>query len=97
MQSPGQYYYKPMMKEYRFEPASQMIEVEEGQILSIAITGFKTAYRYGGARRPYRNQLECLVGCCPQYSPPCPQLLWCGAVPERRCRAGRGGGSRGAG
>ena len=35
------------MKEFRFEPASQMIEVEEGQTLSIAITGYKTAYRYG--------------------------------------------------
>ncbi|MGH0131955.1 UNVERIFIED_CONTAM: hypothetical protein FKN15_008615 [Acipenser sinensis] len=42
--SPGQYYFKPMMKEFRFEPASQSIEVEEGQILNIAITGYKTAY-----------------------------------------------------
>ncbi|XP_066546008.1 BOS complex subunit NOMO1 [Amia ocellicauda] len=42
--SPGQYYFKPMMKEFRFEPASQMIEVEEGQTLSISITGYKTAY-----------------------------------------------------
>ena len=44
-QSPGQYYFKPMMKEFRFEPASQMITVEEGENLSINITGFKTAYR----------------------------------------------------
>lgn len=44
-QSPGQYYFKPMMKEFRFEPASQMITVEEGQNLSIDITGIKTAYR----------------------------------------------------
>lgn len=35
-----------MMKEFRFEPASQMITVEEGQNLSIDITGIKTAYRY---------------------------------------------------
>lgn len=34
-----------MMKEFRFEPASQMITVEEGQSLSIDITGIKTAYR----------------------------------------------------
>ncbi|KAG7491883.1 hypothetical protein MATL_G00008710 [Megalops atlanticus] len=47
--SPGQYYFKPMMKEFRFEPASQMIEVEEGQTLNIAITGFKTAYSCYGA------------------------------------------------
>lgn len=45
-QSPGQYYFKPMMKEFRFEPASQMITVEEGQNLSIDIIGIKTAYRY---------------------------------------------------
>lgn len=36
-----------MMKEFRFEPASQMITVEEGQNLSIDITGIKTAYRLG--------------------------------------------------
>lgn len=45
-QSPGQYYFKPMMKEFRFEPSSQMISVEEGQNLSIDISGIKTAYRY---------------------------------------------------
>uniref|UniRef100_A0A8C3KZE4 Prealbumin-like fold domain-containing protein n=1 Tax=Chrysolophus pictus TaxID=9089 RepID=A0A8C3KZE4_CHRPC len=42
--SPGQYYFKPMMKEFRFEPSSQMIEVEEGQNLKIRITGYRTAY-----------------------------------------------------
>lgn len=45
-QSPGQYYFKPMMKEFRFEPSAQMITVEEGQSLRIPIIGFKTAYRY---------------------------------------------------
>lgn len=34
-----------MMKEFRFQPASQMITVEEGQSLNIDITGIKTAYR----------------------------------------------------
>ncbi|XP_048407987.1 BOS complex subunit NOMO1 [Stegostoma tigrinum] len=42
--SPGQYYFKPMMKEFRFEPASQMIEIQEGQTLKIKITGYRTAY-----------------------------------------------------
>ncbi|NXK46178.1 NOMO1 protein, partial [Chauna torquata] len=42
--SPGQYYFKPMMKEFRFEPSSQMIEVQEGQNLKIRITGYRTAY-----------------------------------------------------
>lgn len=47
-QSPGQYYFKPMMKEFRFEPSSQMIEVQEGQNLKITITGYRTAYRWAG-------------------------------------------------
>uniref|UniRef100_A0A8C0LCH2 Nodal modulator 1-like n=1 Tax=Canis lupus dingo TaxID=286419 RepID=A0A8C0LCH2_CANLU len=42
--SPGQYYFKPMMKEFRFEPSSQMIEVQEGQSLKITVTGYRTAY-----------------------------------------------------
>ncbi|GAB5583041.1 nodal modulator 1 isoform X1 [Prionailurus iriomotensis] len=42
--SPGQYYFKPMMKEFRFEPSSQMIEVQEGQNLKISVTGYRTAY-----------------------------------------------------
>lgn len=37
------------MKEFRFEPVSQMITVEEGQNLSIDIAGIKTAYRYTNA------------------------------------------------
>ncbi|KAF3843974.1 hypothetical protein F7725_016022 [Dissostichus mawsoni] len=56
--SPGQYYFKPMMKEFRFEPASQMIAVEEGQNLSIDITGIKTAYR--GLTCPQHKSDECL-------------------------------------
>jgi len=28
--SPGEYFLRPMMKEYRFEPHSKMITVEEG-------------------------------------------------------------------
>ncbi|KAM8934812.1 BOS complex subunit NOMO3-like [Pelodytes ibericus] len=47
--SPGQYYFKPMMKEFRFEPSSQMIEAQEGQNLKIAITGYRTAYSCYGA------------------------------------------------
>ncbi|XP_041433909.1 nodal modulator 3 [Xenopus laevis] len=42
--SPGQYYFKPMMKEFRFEPSSQMIEAQEGQNLKITIIGHRTAY-----------------------------------------------------
>uniref|UniRef100_A0A674CCU5 Nodal modulator n=1 Tax=Salmo trutta TaxID=8032 RepID=A0A674CCU5_SALTR len=56
--SPGQYYFKPMMKEFRFEPASQMITVEEGQNLSIHITGFKTAYSCYGAVQSLSGDAE---------------------------------------
>ncbi|TRZ04195.1 hypothetical protein DNTS_011991 [Danionella cerebrum] len=47
--SPGQYYFKPMMKEFRFEPSAQMIMVEEGQVLQIPISGFRTAYSCYGS------------------------------------------------
>uniref|UniRef100_A0A3P9MQJ9 Nodal modulator n=1 Tax=Oryzias latipes TaxID=8090 RepID=A0A3P9MQJ9_ORYLA len=56
--SPGQYYFKPMMKEFRFEPASQMITVEEGQNLSIDITGIKTAYSCYGAVQSLSGDAE---------------------------------------
>lgn len=45
VQSPGQYFLRPMMKEYRFEPASQTIEVKEGTTMNITISGVRTAYR----------------------------------------------------
>uniref|UniRef100_A0A8C9XS04 NODAL modulator 1 n=1 Tax=Sander lucioperca TaxID=283035 RepID=A0A8C9XS04_SANLU len=56
--SPGQYYFKPMMKEFRFEPASQMITVEEGQSLNIDITGIKTAYSCYGAVQSLSGDAE---------------------------------------
>ncbi|XP_061844241.1 BOS complex subunit NOMO1 [Nerophis lumbriciformis] len=56
--SPGQYYFKPMMKEFRFEPSSQMITVEEGQLLSIDITGIKTAYSCYGAVQSLSGDAE---------------------------------------
>uniref|UniRef100_A0AAQ4QE75 Nodal modulator n=1 Tax=Gasterosteus aculeatus aculeatus TaxID=481459 RepID=A0AAQ4QE75_GASAC len=56
--SPGQYYFKPMMKEFRFEPVSQMITVEEGQNLSIDIAGIKTAYSCYGAVQSLSGDAE---------------------------------------
>ncbi|XP_041958584.1 LOW QUALITY PROTEIN: nodal modulator 1 [Alosa sapidissima] len=56
--SPGQYYFKPMMKEFRFEPASQMITIEEGQNLQITITGFKTAYSCYGSVQSLSGDAE---------------------------------------
>ena len=54
-QSPGQYFLRPMMKEYKFDPASQMIDVLEGTTVDISITGVRTAYRYMG--KSFHNNL----------------------------------------
>ena len=48
-----------MMKEFRFEPSSQMIEVQEGQNLKITITGYHTAYRWAA---PLLSPLAWAVG-----------------------------------
>lgn len=56
--SPGQYYFKPMMKEFRFEPTAQMITIEEGQSLRIPITGFKTAYSCYGTVQSLNGDAE---------------------------------------
>lgn len=45
VQSPGQYYLRPMMKEYQFQPNSQMIDVLEGGTKKISIKGVRVAYR----------------------------------------------------
>nr|KAG5688657.1 hypothetical protein BaRGS_017511 [Batillaria attramentaria] len=42
--SPGQYFLRPMMKEYKFEPTSQTIEVKEGTTIDITISGIRIAY-----------------------------------------------------
>lgn len=42
--SPGQYFLRPMMKEYKFEPASQMLEVKEGTTVEVSIRGYRIAY-----------------------------------------------------
>ena len=44
-QSPGQYFLRPMMKEYKFEPSSQMIEVQEGTTVNLKISGTRVAFR----------------------------------------------------
>ncbi|XP_053408059.1 nodal modulator 3-like [Mercenaria mercenaria] len=42
--SPGQYFLRPMMKEYKFEPVSQMLEVLEGTTVEVSIRGVRIAY-----------------------------------------------------
>lgn len=62
-----------MMKEFRFEPSSQMIEVQEGQNLKIQITGYRTAYR---SVESMENPVGCIRICCAKcVSPSTPLFL----------------------
>ena len=42
--SPGEYYLRPTMKEYRFEPPSKMIRVEEGKTVRVRLVGRRVAF-----------------------------------------------------
>ncbi|XP_014218232.1 nodal modulator 1 [Copidosoma floridanum] len=42
--SPGDYYLRPTMKEYRFEPTSKMIRVEEGKSVLVSLVGRRVAF-----------------------------------------------------
>lgn len=42
--SPGNYFLRPMMKEYRFSPASKMLTVGEGAVLDVSIAGERVAF-----------------------------------------------------
>ncbi len=45
IQGPGQYFLRPMMKEYKFEPQSQMIDVLEGATIKVEVKSTRVAYR----------------------------------------------------
>ncbi|KAJ8672759.1 hypothetical protein QAD02_004019 [Eretmocerus hayati] len=42
--SPGEYYLRPTMKEYRFEPVSKVIRVEEGKTVQVNLVGKRVAF-----------------------------------------------------
>lgn len=42
--SPGNYFLRPMMKEYRFSPASKMLTIGEGATVDVDITGERVAF-----------------------------------------------------
>ncbi|XP_012258084.2 nodal modulator 3 [Athalia rosae] len=42
--SPGEYYLRPMMKEYRFDPPSKMINVAEGATVKVELSGNRVAF-----------------------------------------------------
>ncbi|KAL0132278.1 hypothetical protein PUN28_000219 [Cardiocondyla obscurior] len=47
--SPGEYYLRPMMKEYRFDPPSKMINVMEGATVNVNVFGNRVAYSAYGS------------------------------------------------
>ncbi|XP_075235933.1 BOS complex subunit NOMO3 [Lycorma delicatula] len=46
--SPNEYFLRPMMKEYRFDPPSKMFKVEEGVTINIVLSGHRVAYSVFG-------------------------------------------------
>ncbi|XP_050313690.1 nodal modulator 2 [Anthonomus grandis grandis] len=42
--SSGDYFLRPMMKEYSFEPASQILGVKEGQTINVSLLGKRVAF-----------------------------------------------------
>ncbi|KAL1122190.1 hypothetical protein AAG570_003595, partial [Ranatra chinensis] len=42
--SPGEYFLRPMMKEYRFIPANKIIEVKEGATVEVELRGERVAF-----------------------------------------------------
>lgn len=56
--SPGQYYLRPMMKEYQFQPNSQMIDVLEGGTKKISIKGVRVAYSCYGSVTSLNGEVE---------------------------------------
>lgn len=47
--SPGEYYLRPMMKEYRFDPPSKMIKVVEGATVKVMLFGKRVAFSAYGS------------------------------------------------
>ncbi|XP_012278866.1 nodal modulator 3 isoform X2 [Orussus abietinus] len=47
--SPGEYYLRPMMKEYRFDPPSKMINVAEGATIKVRLAGNRVAFSAYGS------------------------------------------------
>lgn len=47
--SPSQYYLRPMMKEYRFEPSSKIIDVKDGKTIRVELRGKRVAFSIFGS------------------------------------------------
>lgn len=46
--TPGDYFLRPMMKEYMFDPPSKMVSVDEGATIMLSISGSRVAYSVYG-------------------------------------------------
>ncbi|EDW08984.1 nodal modulator 3 [Drosophila mojavensis] len=46
--SPSQYFLRPMMKEYKFEPNSKIIDIKDGETVQVTLTGTRYAYSIFG-------------------------------------------------
>nr|XP_045584151.1 nodal modulator 3-like isoform X1 [Procambarus clarkii] len=46
--TPGDYFLRPMMKEYTFDPPSKMVTVDEGATIMMSISGSRVAYSVYG-------------------------------------------------
>ncbi|RZC36994.1 uncharacterized protein BDFB_006360, partial [Asbolus verrucosus] len=65
--SPGEYFLRPMMKEYSFEPNSKIITVNEGETVTVELIGKRVAYSaYGHVtslnKEPEENIVMVAVG-----------------------------------
>lgn len=47
--SPSQYFLKPMLKEYKFEPNSKMVQLADGETVHVELVGKRVAYSVFGA------------------------------------------------
>jgi len=58
---PGEYYLKPLLKEYIFEPASQSITIDDGEDKSVNFVAKRTAYSCYGTVKSLNGEPEKLV------------------------------------
>ena len=56
--SPGEYFLRPMMKEYRFDPPFKMITVAEGASINVKLSGTRVAFSAYGTVTSLNGQPE---------------------------------------
>lgn len=71
--SPSQYFLRPMMKEYRFEPSSKIIDVKDGQTIDVELNGKRVAFSVFGAITSLNGEPFNNVVVEARAEEPCPQ------------------------